>query len=107
MQHGQGDIIHQSNHGSSNGGTIGYAGDQPEESLGFKLYIQPRGQQGFDNAYSDAIGHVNGTGYRGQKDGVNLNANEGTNGIAIIENGAGNFASGTIDVYEVTTGKHL
>ena len=107
MQHGQGDIIHQSNHGSTNGGTIGYAGDQPEESLGFKLYIQPRGNQGFDNAYCDAIGHVNGTGYRGQKDGVNLNANTGTNGIGIVENGAGNFASGTIDVYEVTTGKHL
>tara|TARA_Y100000004_G_scaffold193118_1_gene255011 strand:+ start:14330 stop:14869 length:540 start_codon:yes stop_codon:yes gene_type:complete len=107
MQHGQGDIIHQSNHGSTNGGTVGYCGDQPEESLGFKLYIQPRGSQGWANAYSDAIGHVNGTGYRGQKDGVNLNTNSGTNGIGIVENGAGNFASGIIDVYRVETGDHL
>jgi hypothetical protein len=107
MQHGQGDIIHQSSHSSTNGGTIGYAGDEPTESLGFKLYFQPRGLQGWSNAYSDAIGHVTGTGYRGQKEGVNLNINTGVVGIGIIQNGAGNFASGIIDIYEVMKGATL
>ncbi len=107
MQHSQGNIIFQSNHGSTNAGGIGYAGDQPEESLGFKLFIQPRGLQGLTNHYSDGMGHVTGTGFRGNKEGCFLYSNEGINGIAIVENGAGNFQSGIIDIYEITTGEHL
>jgi hypothetical protein len=107
MQHSQGNIIFQSSHGTSSAGTIGYAGDQPEESLGFKLFLQPRGLQGWTNHYVDSIGHVSGTGFRGQKEGCNLNSNDAINGISIIQNGAGNFQSGIIDIYEITTGEHL
>jgi len=107
MQHSQGNIIFQSSYGSTNAGSIGYAGDQPEESLGFKLFIQPRGLQGWANHYVDSMGHVNGTGFRGEKEGCNLNINVGINGISIIQGGAGNFQSGIIDIYEITTGEHL
>ena len=107
LQHSQGNIIFQSNHGTSSAGTIGYAGDQPEESLGFKIFLQPKGRSGWSNHWYDSMGHVNGTGFRGVRAGGNLNTGQRINGFSIIKNGSANFTSGIIDIYEIETTEFL
>ena len=103
IQHGQGNIIFQNSNSASSGGTIGYCGDQPEESLGFKLTINNRGVEGYTDYYTDAIGHVNGTGYRGQKESGYVQSHRRFNGFAIRTSTGGNFASGNIDIYRLET----
>jgi len=103
IQHGQANIIFGNNNSSTNGGTLIYCGDQPEESGGFKLTIQPRGIEGYTSYYSDGIGHVNNTGYRGQKESAYIQAHERYNGFAIRTSIGSNFASGNIDIYRIET----
>lgn len=66
-QHGQANIIVQADTSSPNGGGVGYCGNQPVESCGFIIHYKNAPHAMTDSYFSQSIGHVEGTGYRGEE----------------------------------------
>lgn len=101
-QHSQSSLLVQANNGSANGGTIMYVGNSAVESGGFKLFYNATVYSQTDSYFFDVIGHVDGTGYRGQTQyNTKLTINR-YDGFQITFNGF-SAESGNLKIYEVDT----
>lgn len=101
-QHSQSSLLTGANNGSANGGTIMYVGNSAVESGGFKLYMNATTYSQTDSYFFDVIGHVDGTGYRGQTQySTKLSINR-YDGFQITFNGF-SAQAGNLKIYEVDT----
>lgn len=99
-QHGNSSLSVGSNTSSGNGGTIMYVGNSAVESGGFKLFMNATVYSQTDSYFFDVIGHVDGTGYRGQTQwSTKLSVNR-YDGFQITFNGQ-SAISGNLKVFEV------
>jgi len=98
-QHGQSNLIVGSNTSSTNGGTITYCGNQAVESAGFMLHYKNAPHAMTDSYFSQAIGHVDGTGYRGEEEFWTKLIIRKHDGFKITFNGF-TCAEGNLTVYE-------
>lgn len=98
-QHGGTNIGIFPDNASPNGGTINYCGDQPVESTGFKIYYQSTSFSQTSSFLSQSIGHVNGTGYRGDEQYWTKLVVRKFDGFKITFNGF-TATSGNLNIYE-------
>lgn len=99
-QHGQSSLLINSDAASGNGGNITYVGNSADQSGGFKLWYYNAGYAGTKSYRSDTIGHVNGTGYRGQSEMWTKLEIAKYDGFKITFNGF-TADAGNIRVYEI------
>jgi len=99
-QHGNSSLSVGRNNASANGGTIMYVGNSPVESGGFKLHFNANAISQTDSYWFDVIGHVDGTGYRGQTQYSTKLSISKYDGFQITFNGQSAVA-GNLKIYEI------
>jgi len=98
-QHGQSNLVVNADTSSTNGGTIGYCGNSAVESLGFMLHYKNAPHAMTDSYFSQSIGHVDGTGYRGSEDFWTKLIIRKHDGFRLYFNGQ-TCAEGNLTIYE-------
>ena len=100
-QHGGSSLTVQADNTSRNGGAFMYVGNSAVESGAFKLFMNTtRAYSQTDSYWFDAIGHLDGTGYRGNtvfSTKLSINRYDGFQ----IDFGGQSAIAGNLKIYEV------
>jgi hypothetical protein len=98
-QHGLASLTVQSDTTSGNGGSVIYCGNSAVESAGFMLHYKNAPHAMTDSYFSQSIGHVDGTGYRGDEQFWTKLIVRKHDGFKITFNGF-TCAEGNLTIYE-------